>query len=189
MTKEDNDLRIKQFLRHAHSSSLEEFIECYPSPVLVVKSGLCESDEGFLTQLAEPVEDFEKMKTATRFDPNARVFQIEKRPGSNPYSKMVILGRAPNSDIVLQSSEVSKMHAYFIWADSPEGKTYKVVDGNSSNGTWFAGTRLPPYKPCHLKNGDFLGFGSSILTRFFYPTDFFLALLRASVTSGSPIAR
>ncbi|MCU0663603.1 MAG: FHA domain-containing protein [Myxococcota bacterium] len=176
MAAEETSLRIKHFLDAAKGMSASEFIERHPSHVMVVVGSVAQTDGEFLTRAAASIADFAQMKSALQLDPNARVFLVEKRPDANPYSKMIIIGRAPNCDISLPRSEVSKMHAFVTWTDAPEGKTFMIVDGKSRNGTWIANTKLPPNTPRPLQNGDLIGLGRTVGLHYYNPAGFFSAL-------------
>jgi hypothetical protein len=173
--------RVKQFLDSSKGKTLEQFLYMHPLPVLVVLGGITKSNDGFVTRSVTSVEVFDFHNKTDDLDPNARVFPLEKRENSNHYSQMIIIGRTPNSDIPLISSEISKMHSYLTWKDTDEGKTYKVVDGNSRNGTWLNEKKLAPHKPCDIKSGQVISLGGSIFLCFFSPKDFFSALSRMNV--------
>lgn len=66
-------------------------------------------------------------------DPDSLIAPIAKTL-RNPFSQAVIVGRARNSDIVLPSQTVSKVHAYLTL---PTGDASVLVkDCNSTNGTF-----------------------------------------------------
>ncbi len=62
----------------------------------------------------------------------------------------VTLGRAPECDIVLDSTQVSRRHATF----KLEGASWAVRDLGSSNGTFLNGERLEPNVTYRLSAGD-----------------------------------
>lgn len=66
-------------------------------------------------------------------DPDALIVPIVKTD-RNPFSQAVIVGRARNSDIVLLSPTVSKVHAYLTIPASDQ--SVLVKDCNSTNGTF-----------------------------------------------------
>ncbi len=58
-----------------------------------------------------------------------------------------VIGRDPNSDIVIEDIEVSKKHL----AITRKGNTFQIEDQNSTNGTFLNGKKLK--KPTAIKNG------------------------------------
>ncbi len=78
-----------------------------------------------------------------------------------PLSKVEFtLGRLPDNDIVLPDALVSGHHAKL--AQTLQG--WEVVDLNSSNGTWFKGSRLMPETPTLILPGDAIQLGKCTLT-------------------------
>ncbi len=70
----------------------------------------------------------------------------------------VSLGRAPENDIVLKSSGVSRHQARISWT----GSEHLLEDLDSANGTWVNGIRLS--ERTRLVDGDSVTFGDVILT-------------------------
>lgn len=66
----------------------------------------------------------------------------------------VTIGRAPNCDLVLQSSYVGRSHATFI----RHGGQWYLQDNSSRNGTYLNGMRLEPEKGYLLRTGDRISF-------------------------------
>lgn len=85
---------------------------------------------------------------------DASVEPVEKSP-RNPFGDMITIGRAPNNDVVLHLSSVSKLHAYF----RREGTKWVLRDKGSSNGTFVNGARLVTEEPCVVEDGAFVLFG------------------------------
>jgi pSer/pThr/pTyr-binding forkhead associated (FHA) protein len=68
----------------------------------------------------------------------------------------VSVGRAPNKDIVLRHSSVSKFHA---WFEVDESGSFFVTDAGSKNATWLNGVPIvAPLAP--VGPGDSLRFGA-----------------------------
>ncbi len=67
------------------------------------------------------------------------------------------LGRAPDNDIVLGDSQVSRYHAAITFT----GTAYVIADLGSANGTRVNGMRID--QPCPLRNGDVIAVGSEQL--------------------------
>ena len=82
---------------------------------------------------------------------------IEKRPG-RPLMRgeRFAIGRSLESDLLLLTTAVSKMHA---WLRRVEGAGFEVADNGSRNGTTLNGTVIPAQRPLALAPGDILGFG------------------------------
>ena len=70
----------------------------------------------------------------------------------------ISLGRAPDNDIVLESSGVSRHQARIAWT----GSEYILEDLDSVNGTWVNGKRLS--ERTRLVDGDSVTFGDVRLT-------------------------
>jgi hypothetical protein len=84
------------------------------------------------------------------------------KSGRNPFSEAIIVGRAPNSDISIPDSTVSKVHAYI--RQTPSG--WAITDHNSTNGTYMNGQRLKQVAtPLH--DGAVVDLGTNIRVRFF----------------------
>ena len=73
-----------------------------------------------------------------------------------------VIGRDPNSDIVIEDIEVSKNHL----AITRKGNTFQIEDQNSTNGTFLNGKKLR--KPTAIKNGDLISLGKNIVLEFVY---------------------
>jgi hypothetical protein len=68
------------------------------------------------------------------------------------------LGRAPDNEIVLRDSQVSRHHAVITFSNSG----YTITDLGSANGTWVNGVRIA--QPCQLRPGDAIVLGANRLT-------------------------
>jgi hypothetical protein len=65
----------------------------------------------------------------------------------------LVIGRSPESDLVVEDPAVSSRHAAIRW----DGEQAVIVDLGSINGTFLNGKKLVGYSP--LTNGEQLGFG------------------------------
>jgi len=178
MINTDTSERVKHYLERTIGVSPEKFEELFPHPVLVVMGGVIDPESDFHTRVSLATDVVESMAKQVRFDPNARVFPVTKRTGANPYAQMIIIGRTANTDIQLQSSEISKMHALITWQDKPKGRTYKIADGKSRNGTWLNSKRLRPQRVHELTSGGVIKLGRTMLLRYLTPTHFYEALMK-----------
>ena len=88
---------------------------------------------------------------------NRQVFALEKRFGG-VFAGQIGVGRAPNVDIRLTATGISKLHAYFSRDDSDR---LNLTDNDSRNGTFLDGTRLVPHVHCPVGDGLEVRFGSS----------------------------
>jgi pSer/pThr/pTyr-binding forkhead associated (FHA) protein len=71
---------------------------------------------------------------------------------------VTLIGRAPENDIILLESKISRRHARI----TREGSGCTLEDLGSSNGTWLNGERTPPHKPLPLHENDLLKIGQTI---------------------------
>lgn len=149
-----------------------------------VAAGLETSFSGVETQLARPIgamgfhtemasrEDLNELRRSARTRaPNdeqtlARAFAkaphyvvaLKKREGVDAaFMDRITVGRAPNKDIVLRHSSISKSHAWFQF---DELSACYVADAGSKNGTRVNGTLLAPRAPTQIESGDLVTFGS-----------------------------
>lgn len=149
-----------------------------------IAAGLETSLSGVEMQLARPVsamgfhtemasrQDLNELKRAARTRAHndeltlARAFAkaphylvpLKKREGVDAaFMDRISVGRAPNKDIVLRHSSVSKSHAWFQF---DELSACYIADAGSKNGTRVNGTRLAPREPIQIESGDLLTVGS-----------------------------
>jgi len=71
-----------------------------------------------------------------------------------------IVGRDPESDIVIDDIEISRNHLVI----SREGETFQIEDQNSTNGTFLNGKKLK--KQIVIKNGDLISLGENHVLEF-----------------------
>jgi hypothetical protein len=102
------------------------------------------------------------------------VLEVVKDPAKqNPLSMGVTVGRTENNDLVFADATVSRFHAY-LQANGKGG--WRLVDADSSNGTWLGTRRVVPGTPAEIPDGARLRFGDVEVT--FYVPDSFLAYVR-----------
>lgn len=70
-----------------------------------------------------------------------------------------IVGRAPNSGLVVADSRVSRQHAKILWMDG----YHMLEDMGSANGTFIGGVRITRQR---LSPGDVIQFGSAFAFRY-----------------------
>jgi hypothetical protein len=76
---------------------------------------------------------------------------------------LVAIGRAPNNDVVIPESSISRFHAFL----KASGETFALQDGGSTNGTTVNGVSVPAqgHGPAmDLKRGDNVRLGLVELT-------------------------
>ena len=155
-----------------------EFAQTYNHPflVLISDSGEVPEDEvdgEYFTTVGATIsmDDLQAISEGRILDPEARVFPVVKRPGINPYTGMVTVGRADNCDIIVRSSEISKFHFYLV--PSPiDPQQFSIGDGGSKNGTKRGEVNILPKKTEPITSGDSIFLGSSVVMRFFTPNHF-----------------
>lgn len=85
-----------------------------------------------------------------------RLYTPEDRLVASMEKPIVTIGKKKEeTDVVLEDSSVSRMHARI----TREGKEYFLEDLNSTNGTFKNGLRLQPYEKRKLESGDELKCG------------------------------
>lgn len=166
-------LSFNQFLEAHTGESRAEFTASVHHPHLVLWTELNdESDERptaqFLTQrhptrpeVARPAEDDGDRPVA--------VLPVLKREGSNAFTLMVTIGRAPNNDVVLADRRVSKFHAYFRRV----GRAWTISDANSTNGTKVDEIPVPAERSLMLRSGARIVLGGSVTLEFLEGDDLF----------------
>jgi hypothetical protein len=82
------------------------------------------------------------------------VLFIQKREGG-VFPDRIGIGRAPNADVRIPLSQVSKYHAYF----SKEAESWSITDAGSRNGTSVQGVRLTDRTPHPIADGHEIGIG------------------------------
>lgn len=97
------------------------------------------------------------------------VLPLRKREGSNSFTLMVTIGRAPNNDLVLADRRVSKFHAYFRRI----GDTWTISDANSTNGTRVDDVPVPAERSITLRSGQRIVLGGAVVLEFLERDDLF----------------
>ena len=86
------------------------------------------------------------------------VIPLKKRQNVDAaFMDRISVGRAPNKDIMLRHSSISKFHAWFQF---DELAACYVADAGSKNGTRVNGDKLAPKEPRRVESGDLVTFGS-----------------------------
>lgn len=85
---------------------------------------------------------------------SVRVLELQQGR-AHTWGDRISVGRAPNNDITLSDSSVSKLHACFTF----DGEGVLITDMDSANGTRVGGRPIPAAVPHRLKTGDSISFG------------------------------
>lgn len=167
--------RAIDYLSRLTSLGPEGFLELHPQPVLLASHrGLSDRNNLFLlkTIANEPRGTTGENHLEARFDDEvlqARVIPVDKREANSP-EHMIFLGRSPTNDVVITDTRVSKLHAYFCRL--PGEDEYRLVDMNSTNGTFVNGERLVPSVKKTLRDADEVAFGRETRLIFFTASGF-----------------
>jgi pSer/pThr/pTyr-binding forkhead associated (FHA) protein len=142
-------------------------------PVLVWEAG---------QQQQPPMADFNGTQAVgriTRLEPGApMIIELKKRPGSSGAPlEGISLGRGPKNDVVVPHDSISRFHA--VLQQDGTSDLWRIVDAESSNGTWVGALRLRPTVPQWVMDGTRLRLGNVEL-RFLQPPAF-RAYLRAAM--------
>ncbi|RMG15019.1 MAG: FHA domain-containing protein [Planctomycetota bacterium] len=78
------------------------------------------------------------------------VYSVRKVEGKNVFAMMITVGRAPNNDIQIDASSISKFHAYLEERDG----AWSIRDANSSNGTFVNEVPVANDASTPLAEGD-----------------------------------
>lgn len=163
MAEQDAKAILLVSLENETSKFLSTLSEVDAEPRDALVSELLEPKTG----MGEPLRETWPSELVQHFDEDALVGLVErtrhfaialrKRPGfDNSEPDHIIVGRSREADIVLRSSTVSKLHA---WFDIALDGTHRVIDKGSRNGTRVNGQRLIPERAAPLSPGDVIEFG------------------------------
>lgn len=148
-------------------------------------------EQGTIASITRPVllcevrpnEDEEEVLWATRVTGSgvgrqraSTVFELRKKEQAfNAFTLGITVGRTDNNDVAVNDASLSRFHAYFLHDE--RGATWRVVDAESSNGTWVDGRRLGPNESATLQDDAMLQFGE-VTMRFLTPEGFIRRLRR-----------
>ncbi|MCI0342713.1 MAG: FHA domain-containing protein [Planctomycetales bacterium] len=169
---------LAKFVARLQGLSLEDLQARLPDPVLLLEGAgpAPESGEVFLTRDGKPTRSREEEAAAgTGAAPPApggeapaagavlRLVKVVK----TVFPSRITVGRAGDSDILLNRSSVSKQHAFFT-KDSETG-SYWLTDAGSRNGTRVNGNPVGPGQRVALSDGDRVNFGGDVEFSYFTP--------------------
>jgi hypothetical protein len=167
---EERIRKLAEFSSEGRDLTLDEFVERFPHPFLLV--GRFQSQEGsaFGTVMADNglnSEDNASDTSDSDLD-DENVYPIVKS-GRNTFEKLFTVGRSPNNDIVIDHTSISKLHAYFRQEDDG----YTIADAGSSNGTFIEEFPLPQNKDARIESNQPIRFGKTIIATFYTAPDFY----------------
>ena len=87
---------------------------------------------------------------------------VAKRPGGNPFTNMITIGRAKNNDIIISATDMSKFHAYL--SQDPSTGNWTLTDSGSTNGSYLDGERLVPRESYPIDPGQSAFLASTQIT-------------------------
>ncbi|MFW5920210.1 MAG: FHA domain-containing protein [Polyangiales bacterium] len=94
------------------------------------------------------------------------VYVVAKREGA-PFQDRIGIGRAPNTDVCIPLSRISKYHAFVTREDG----RYYITDAGSKNGTTVAGETIEAKQPANIPDGARVHIGPYPF-RFYTPDGF-----------------
>lgn len=173
---------LQSYVEEYRSGGAEVFRQRYTRPVLVREASSPDFDDddrayhtGFispselrrLTHPPGPLEQGRGPDSAESGSPlESEVYVIAKREGA-PFPERIGVGRAPNADVSVPVSGISKYHAFF----TREEDSYCITDAGSSNGTSVDDHVLEPKQPSPLSDGARVRIGPYVF-RFYTPDGF-----------------
>lgn len=131
----------------AKKTSLKDFISKYNCFFLFRISENNEFINKMDRTIISKIEDLNISKEISE------IFTIEKS-SRNRFKGLILIGRDINQDIIINSSKISKSHAYFKM-----NKDKNILkDVGSSNGTFVNEIKLPPLEDYEIKVNDVISF-------------------------------
>ncbi len=100
------------------------------------------------------------MKVKVNYSPTLSEFQELDLSLTTKRAGEWIIGRSPNSDLVLDSPDVSRLHGKLIY----QGGNYYFCDLGSRNGSMINGKLAEKNQPYLLRHGDLIRIGDFVLT-------------------------
>lgn len=181
---------IDTYLADAMSLSDGDFLSRYRWPWLIVP----EPSPDILSQIRRPETVIRRTETQTselpesdptRLGASLDALCLEVRPlqGHGP----MVIGRAPESDVVLLDDSVSRHHAEVTYQERGT-RPLVVADLGARNGTWVDGRRLSARASADAPNGCVVRFGA-LVARVYTPEGFLDWLRVGAPRSGAAPGR
>jgi len=120
------------------------------------------------TEVLGPLQSAQQLArmASALIDPNSAIYWLRKSD-RNPFGSLITVGRAPNNDVVINHTTVSKVHVIFT---HPTDQIWFIADDTSANGTFLNGARLTPKEKIAISDGDRVRLGPDVVARFFLPS-------------------
>lgn len=172
---------LGQYVDEMKASSPARFASSHTSPMLVVRDvGVRaeEDDPAFQTKFMSRSEMFAATSSgSTPLDGDAaviagQVIPVVKRAGG-AFADRIGIGRAPNVDVRIPLSQISKYHAYL--SKSASGG-WTITDAGSRNGTSVNQSRIAERLPHPIEDGGDLMLGPYRFT--FHTPEGFLEVVK-----------
>ncbi|HZV03338.1 MAG TPA: FHA domain-containing protein [Planctomycetota bacterium] len=178
-------MRLVQLAFDAGSMDEEAFSNAYPRPCLVfvglpgAVTGISEETPHAKTHQAKTDGADVRIVAERNLVPSAAdddfVFFLGKSR-RNSFGGLIVVGRQPKSDLILNSPLVSKVHLFFM--PQVGGSGWTVVDPGSTNGTRLNGHPLRARSVESIWDGDELVLACEIRATFHTPGGLFRRLAR-----------
>tara|TARA_R110002072_G_scaffold152009_2_gene301544 strand:- start:636 stop:1136 length:501 start_codon:yes stop_codon:yes gene_type:complete len=145
-------LNLGQFLHDASQLSEAEFVAAHPDPCLLVEPFVVEEEAHLVTAVGEQGDGNVPFVVSIR----------SRQSRVHGYGDRITLGRTGNNDVVIKSSDISKIHGFFV----REQDKMSYVDAHSTYGSKVAGQEARPGQTFPLQDGMKLNLASIRATYF-----------------------
>lgn len=144
-------LRVRELAEIARRLDVTTFsAQMGPFALMQRPGGDLKTDRGRLVTVGLPAQVLSKIPAPVEFEE----LIVATLPPPLPDGTMeLVIGRSPDSDLVVEDPAVSSRHAAIRW----DGEQAVIIDLGSINGTFVNGKKLVGSAP--LVNGEQLGFG------------------------------
>lgn len=154
-------LRAYDLALELRDHTREAFVARYPAPFLLQAINPDEAGgvRGFKTEASTaPMSAIRLISEGfeLRRDLRETVAHVVEKRRESPWQDRIIVGRARNSDIVVDHASVSKVHIHITTRDDG---VLMVRDVGSRNGTRVNGVVVGTETPVPLRKGAILGIG------------------------------
>jgi hypothetical protein len=163
--------RASELLGLRRDTTRDDFVAKSPWPVLVCRPRTTEGPDGTVVESTE-IGGALQTRADAKLGPTSLVYAVKKRPGG-AFAERIGVGRSKGTDVWFALPEVSKYHAYFVFAEAD--RTWAIADAGSSNGTFVDGKPVGVHELTVLRSGCVVRLGSHPF-RFFTPEGFYREL-------------
>lgn len=183
---------IDHYLTLASKIDQIAFLKKSGTPVFALVNETVEQTDAFGTVDNGSLTGIPRISKRQLLGRSTRIYPVAKRHGANHFSRMVMIGRADNCDILIPNSRVSKCHAivHMKYDSTAVSKfssehevdtsivSYSITDGGSTNGTFLNGDEVTAGQSLPLNSGDQLSLGPTVSMLFYHAADFYTMLSR-----------